>query len=106
MTNAALSSPKRQTSCPWIIFFLVLADFWGGFFFSLYVRVAVLNSAQDCIWMGLLFGFATFFIVCFGVQLSFFCTPSTCFYVETAAMCMCRYIETAKKRTRILPKKG
>jgi hypothetical protein len=57
--------------------------FGVGSFCSLYVRVAVLNSAQDGNWMGLLFGFATFFSVCFGVQLSFSCTPSTCFHVET-----------------------
>jgi hypothetical protein len=63
--------------------------------FFLYVRVAALNSAQDSNWMRLLFGFATFSSVCFGVQNTFLCTCGTWLYVETDGMCMCKHVSTA-----------
>jgi hypothetical protein len=59
------------------------------------VRVAVLESAQDGKCRRLLFGFATFFGVCFGVQNTFLCTCGTWLYVETDGMCMCKHVSTA-----------
>jgi hypothetical protein len=65
------------------------------------VHVAVLNSAQDGNWIRLLFGFATFFGVCFGVQYGFFCTRDTWLHVGTGVVSMCINIETSKNCTRV-----
>jgi hypothetical protein len=63
---------------------------------SLYVGVAVSAAPQDCFRVRLLFGFAAFFGVCFGVAVAFLFTRTTWFYVEVAAVWMWRYAETSK----------
>jgi hypothetical protein len=63
--------------------------------FSLYVRVAVLDSAHVCLWGKRGFGFATFLCVCFGVQNGFFCTRPAWVYVESVGMCMCKHVSFA-----------
>jgi hypothetical protein len=59
------------------------------------VRVAVLESAQDCLRSKRLFVAATFFCVCWRVQYGFLRTCGTWLYVETDGMCMCKHVSTA-----------
>jgi hypothetical protein len=63
--------------------------------FSLYVRVAVLNSAHTRLESKLCFGNALFSGFCFGVQYTFLRTRPTCVYVESVGMCMCKHVSTA-----------
>jgi hypothetical protein len=56
------------------------------FIFSLYVSVLVLEFPQECNGVQLLFGFALFFGVCYGVVTAFFFTRGTWVHAEEATV--------------------